>query len=145
MKIVPFLSAPLLAACGSADPAANPQVDDAFHGQVVDGALQPVAARVVMVGNDGREADACGALAAPASGALTVHWSNSANSPTKAQLSGDVWACQTDGAWTGVIFPADGQSTSDCNVGSPVNTPREYQGPCRWGWVESNKITITAG
>jgi hypothetical protein len=111
--------------------------DEAFKGQMVDGQLRPVAARSVMVGTGGREAAACGALATPKHGSLAVHWSNDPASSVKAQVTGEVWRCEGDGAWTGVIFPASGQSSDDCNVTAAVRTPREYQGPCRWGWALS--------
>lgn len=135
----------IISACSAPDETALAKGDDAFKGQMVDGQLRPVAARSVMVGAGGRTAAACGALATPKSGQLAVHWSNDPSSPVKAQVEGEVWTCETDGAWTGVIFPASGQGADDCNVTAAVRTPREYQGPCRWGWVESDTITVTAG
>ncbi|MEQ1689575.1 MAG: hypothetical protein ABL874_13465 [Sphingopyxis sp.] len=133
------------AACSAPDQAALAKGDEALKGQMVDGQLNPVATRSVMVGIGGADSDACGALARPREELLAVHWSNDAASPIKAQASGDVWSCEVDGAWTGVVFPAHGQSTSDCNVASPVRSPREYQGPCRWGWALSADLVVTAG
>ncbi|MEQ1509790.1 MAG: hypothetical protein ABL909_05235 [Sphingopyxis sp.] len=134
-----------LSACSAPDQAALAKGDDAFKGQMVDGQLRAVAARSVMVGAGGAEADACGALARPKGESANIRWSNDPASPIKAEGRGDVWACEVDGAWTGVIFPAHGQSTSDCNVASPVRTAREYQGPCRWGWTLSADLAVTAG
>ena len=145
MKILTITAAMTLSACGTADTNDIAQGDPAFKARSVDGVLQPVAARAVMVGSEGRDADACGALGSPLSDTVAVHWSNAADSPVKTDAPGEIWVCQTDGAWAGIVFPADGQSTSDCDVGSPVTSPREYQGPCRWGWVESAKIAVTAG
>ena len=142
----PVAAALLLAGCGpSVDPAALEKGDAAFGGEMVDGAVQPAAARAVRVGNDGRQADACGALASPTAAPMNVHWTNRASSPVKAAVTGDVWVCETDGDWNGIVFPAAGQSTDDCAVASPVASPREYQGPCRWGWVPTRAISVTAG
>lgn len=130
----------IVAACDAPDEAALAKGDEALGGQMVDGQLRPVAVRSVMVGTGGREAAACGALATPKRGALAVHWSNDPASPVKAQVEGEVWLCQSDGDWTGVIFPASAQSSDDCNVTGSVRTPREYQGPCRWGWALSTDL-----
>ncbi|MEQ1726252.1 MAG: hypothetical protein ABL882_10040 [Sphingopyxis sp.] len=134
-----------LTACSGPDTAALTKGDDAFKGQIVGGQLSPTAARAVMVGTGGAETDACSALARPKGESVAVRWSNDPASPLKAQASGDIWSCEVDGAWTGVIFPASGQSTSDCNVASPVRTARDYQGPCRWGWTLSADLVVTAG
>ena len=100
-----------LAACGKPDEAALARTDAAFQGQQADGQIQPVASRPVLVGQGGRQAAACPATAHARSGALAVRWSNSDAGPVKAQVEGDVWVCQTDGDWSGVIFPAFGQET----------------------------------
>ncbi len=129
-----------LAACGKPDEAALAKGDAAFKGQMVDGQLQAVASRPVMVGGDGDNADACASLAMPASGKLTVRWSASADGPPKAEVEGTVARCETDGAWTGIVFPAFGQEIDECYVSNSVSSPREYQGPCRWGWVETSAL-----
>ncbi|MEK6542273.1 MAG: hypothetical protein AABZ45_09165 [Pseudomonadota bacterium] len=135
----------IISACSAPDETALAKGDDAFKGQMVDGQLRPVAARSVMVGTGGRTAAACAALATPKSDQLAVHWSNDPSSPVKVQVEGEVWTCETDGAWTGVIFPAADQSTDDCSVTASVRTPREYQGPCRWGWALTADLAVVAG
>jgi hypothetical protein len=134
-----------LAACSKPDEAALGRTDEAFKGQQVGGQLQPVASRPIMVGQGGREADACPSTARGRSGALQVRWSNSDAGPVKTETEGDVWVCQVDGDWSGVIFPAFGQDAGDCGVSSPATSPREYQGPCRWGWVKTADLATTAG
>lgn len=135
-----------LPACSSSDPAALAEGDAAFSGQPgADGALAPVVSRPVMVGRNGRNVNACGATATPAGERLTVHWSTDAAAPAKATVSGSLFVCQADGQWSGVVFPATGQSASDCRVSLPVTSPREYQGPCRWGWVKTSDLVVTAG
>lgn len=34
---------------------------------------------------------------------------------------------------------------SDCGVSSPVRSKRNYDGPCKSGWVESNFVQLVAG
>jgi len=134
-----------LTACSKPDADALTQGDAALKGQTANGVTQAVASRPVKVGGGGAEANACGATAQGKAGALAVRWSNSADGPVKAQVSGHVWSCEVDGAWTGIVFPADGQAADACEVDSPVRDLREYQGPCRWGWVETKDLTLTAG
>lgn len=129
-----------LSACSEgASPADLEASDTALKGVATDGALAPVATRTVRVGLNGKDKAACGtpvALAAP----VDVRWTNSAAGPAKARISGDVAACEIDGDWSGVVFPAVGQEMDDCAVAVAVRDEREYQGPCRWGWVESAKL-----
>ncbi|MFM6853724.1 MAG: hypothetical protein ACKOUM_06555 [Sphingopyxis sp.] len=129
-----------LAGCGSNDVGSPDAADAAFKGQVVDGALAPVASRPVMVGGGGPRANACASAGMAKQGSLTVYWSNSDAGPAKGAVDGAVWMCATDGAWTGIIYPAAGQSADECLVSAPVAQPREYQGPCRWGWAKTAAI-----
>lgn len=135
----------MLGGCSKPDEAALAKGDAAFKGQTVDGQLQPVASQPVMVGKEGDRSDACGAVMATASGAVPVRWSPSADGPPKAEVEGNVAACDTVGEWTGIVFPAFGQELDECYVSNPVDSPREYQGPCRWGWVETRALTPVAG
>lgn len=138
------LAALSLSACGKPDEAALAKGDAAFQGQTVDGQLQPVASRPVRLGTAGPDSNGCGRIAAPASGALSVRWSASADGPVKAEVTGNVAVCETDGAWSGIIFPAFGQELDECYATARVPSPREYQGPCRSGWVQSNALAASA-
>ena len=143
--MVPALAIALsLTACGKPDEAALAKGDAAFQGQTVDGQLQPVASRPVRLGTAGPQSNGCGRIAAPASGVLVVRWSASADGPVKAEVSGNVAVCETDGAWSGIIFPAFGQELDECYADARVPSPREYQGPCRSGWVESSGLATSA-
>lgn len=146
-SLVPLALAAVLmvGGCSKPDEAALAKGDAAFKGQTVDGQLQPVASRPVMIGKDGDNEDACGAVMAVSAGAAPVRWSPSADGPPKAEVEGNVAACEDVGEWTGIVFPAFGQELDECYVSSPVDSPREYQGPCRWGWVESRSLTPLAG
>lgn len=126
------LPALMLAACGKPDQAALAKGDAAFKGQTVDGQLQPVVSRVVMVGGDAPNG---GCTTATTETALTVHWSAS-EGPAKAELTGDYLICEQAEGWTGVVFPAFGQAVDECALTRRIPR-REYQGPCRWGWIQN--------
>ncbi|MCU0728528.1 MAG: hypothetical protein MUF41_00235 [Sphingopyxis sp.] len=134
-----------LSACDAPDRAALAKGDAVFKGQVVDGALTAVASRPVMVGNEGPRSPACPARATLRGDSVAIRWAPDAASPTKADHDDDVWLCETRDGWAGVVFPASGQSMDACRVTISVRPAQEYQGPCRWGWVEADKISRTAG
>ncbi len=146
LSLVTIIAALSLSACGKPDEAALAKGDAAFKGQTIDGQLQAVASRPVMVGQGGPRAAACPARAMPAADALTVHWSTDANAPAKAEIAADtvVAQCERDGPWSGVVFPAFGQEIDECYLAEPVTAPREYQGPCRWGWAETSGLKAAA-
>ncbi len=135
----------LLAGCDKPDTQALASADAGFAGQSVNGTLDAVASRPVRIGTSGAKAPACAAMARGRNGNVAVRWSASAQAPVKARIGGDVWLCETDGGWSGVVFPASGQDASDCNVDRALRSPTEYQGPCRSGWVESRAVEPVAG
>ncbi len=135
----------MLTACSKPDEAALAEGDAAFKGQMVDGELRAVAARAVMIGEGGPRTPACTGRATIAQGTpRTVHWSSTVG-PAKAEVIGEVWRCETDGAWTGIVFPAFGQDSDECRAEERLASPREYQGPCRWGWVATSDLPGVAG
>lgn len=135
-----LLTSLALAECNQTDQNAITSPDAAFKGQTVDGQVQPVANRAVMVGAGGAQIAACAAMMQPKNGALTVRWSNSSTGPVKAEFDSALFACEGADGWTGVVFPSAGQDSDECLVSSPARTPHEYQGPCRWGWVETSDL-----
>ncbi len=62
-----------------------------------------------------------------------------------------------DQQWLGIVYddtataaePGDGNATTggsqDCGVSSPVRSKRNYDGPCKSGWVESTFVRLVAG
>ncbi len=134
------LPALLLAACGKPDQAALSKADEAFKGQTVDGQLQPVVSRVVMVGGD---APRGGCTLATTETTVAVHWSTTVG-PVKAELTGDYLVCEPTEGWTGIVFPAFGQAVDECALTRRIRR-REYQGPCRWGWIEGGEASAAAG
>ncbi|QTD57902.1 hypothetical protein J4G78_15995 [Parasphingorhabdus cellanae] len=59
-----------------------------------------------------------------------------------------------DQQWLGIVYddtaPAEGDNpaangSQDCGVSSPVRSKRNYDGPCKSGWVESTFVKLVAG
>lgn len=120
------------------------------------GAVEPVEARPVMVGDDNGYEDACSTLGRVAGlnprgdNFLAVRAIPSTAGAMIAKLKPGhiVWMCDqtNDGAWHGVVFQPDdgGEGYADCGVSSPAPYGR-YRGPCRSGWVSSRYIELLAG
>jgi hypothetical protein len=53
-----------------------------------------------------------------------------------------VHICANKGTWMAVIYGGDGR---DCGVSSPWPKQLAYTGPCKYGWVSSRFISVTAG
>lgn len=109
--------------------------------------------RPVRIGLSGADMDACLSVAEVhgldrnGDNFLTVRTRPSRVAPALDRLGPgrQVWVCDGDGVpgWTGIVYAADpGQ---DCNVGSPVSSPRAYAGPCRQGWVAARYLIVIAG
>jgi hypothetical protein len=130
-----------LSACSGDNSAAIAATDRAYDGVSSAGVFAPVAARSVRVGLGERRADACsGRMSVTGDAPVAVQWAPGNRAPAKAAVEGQVLACEADGAWTGIVFPAPGQSLGDCNLSRRIGGPTDYQGPCRWGWVETAKL-----
>lgn len=56
-----------------------------------------------------------------------------------------VWICETseESGMTGIVYSDDPEK--DCGVSSPVAEDRPYLGPCDWGWIKSDLVTVAAG
>ncbi len=54
-----------------------------------------------------------------------------------------VHVCEDSGSWLGIVYPKPGNA--ECNVSTPWNTKMPYTGPCRYGWVFSKYVRVTAG
>ncbi len=122
-----------LTACSQPDAAQRDAANVAFDGmRGADGTLQPVPTRAVRIGLGGPRTPACRTTTINA--ATPVYWSPEGG-PVKAQVSGEVAACDTADGFTGIVFAAPGQNFDACNIARPLRNAREYQGPCRWGWA----------
>lgn len=129
--------APSLAACSQ--PAPPPDNAPAVAGE-------PLASRPVRIGTEGPQLPACVSSSRVKAGGTDVYWAPGETRVIKAKLAGGapVSLCEAsdDDAWFGVIFPAPGVDASLCGIGRPVRTAREYQGPCRWGWIKGGTVEL---
>jgi hypothetical protein len=50
-----------------------------------------------------------------------------------------------DQKWFGIVFDEGGTLAERCGVSEPVVRRRDYDGPCRSGWVESAFVKVIAG
>lgn len=50
-----------------------------------------------------------------------------------------------DQKWFGIVFDEDGTLARRCAVSEPVTRRRDYDGPCRSGWVQSAFVKVIAG
>ena len=108
----------------------------------------PIASRPVMVGTEGPSLPACSSVSRVKDGGTDVYWAPGETRAVKAKLAGGapVSLCEAtdDDAWFGVVFIAPGTDKDMCGVGKPVPAAREYQGPCRWGWIRGGTVQLGA-
>lgn len=126
-----------LAACGqSAPPADNAP---ALAGE-------PLATRAVMIGTEGPSLPACSSISRVKTGGTDVYWAPDETRAVKAKLAGGakVSLCEAaeNDSWFGVVFAAPGTDPDMCGVGKSVPNAREYQGPCRWGWIKGGTVQL---
>jgi hypothetical protein len=56
-----------------------------------------------------------------------------------------VCARSLDQKWLGVVYDDSGALADSCGVSEPATIKRDYQGPCRSGWVASPFVRLVAG
>lgn len=136
---LPVLLALSLAACSQAAPPAD-------NAPAVTG--EPLATRAVMIGTEGPSLPACSSISRVKDGGADVYWAPAETRATKAKLAGGtkVSVCEAtdDDAWFGIVFAAPGIDEDLCGVGKSVSNAREYQGPCRWGWIKGGTVRLGA-
>jgi hypothetical protein len=49
-----------------------------------------------------------------------------------------------DQKWFGLVYAEGGAPAETCGVSRPIPARRDYEGPCRSGWVSSASVTLTA-
>ncbi|MGB3845764.1 hypothetical protein EAO27_19145 [Sphingopyxis sp. YF1] len=128
-----------LAACSQPAPPAD-------NAPAVAG--EPLATRAVMIGTEGPSLPACSSVSRVKDGGTDVYWAPGETRAVKAKLAGGarVSLCEAtdDDAWFGVVFPPPGQDDTLCGIGKSVRNAREYQGPCRWGWIKGGTVRLGA-
>jgi hypothetical protein len=135
---LPLFPALLLAACSQAAPPAE-------NGWVDDGGAA-IAARAVTIGTEGATLPACPSVSKVIAAGTNVYWAPDETRTPKAKLDGGtrVALCEAsnEDRWFGVVFAAPGTDMDLCGVGRPVPAAREYQGPCRWGWIKGGAVEL---
>lgn len=144
MKLRPLSSAAVilalsLAACSQPAPPAD-------NAPAVAG--EPLATRAVMIGTEGASLPACSSISRVKDGGTDVYWAPGETRAVKAKLAAGakVSLCEAadNDAWFGIVFAAPGTDADMCGVGRSVQNAREYQGPCRWGWIKGGTVRLGA-
>ncbi|NJS15509.1 MAG: hypothetical protein HC788_14060 [Sphingopyxis sp.] len=135
LALTPLL---ILAACSRpAPPPDNARLDDG-------GA--PIATRAVNIGSEGPRLPACPSVSRVVAAGTNVYWAPEEIRVPKAKLPGGtrVALCEAsdDDRWFGVVFAGPDTEMDLCGVGRPVQAAREYQGPCRWGWIKGGTVEL---
>ncbi len=112
-----------------------------------------VGERPVRIGFDGPRFDACAAYATvinigPGEDArLSVRNApaDSAEEVDALAAGSGVAMCQETGGWIGIVYPQEEGELGSCGTGSPVPSVRDYDGPCRSGWVRDDYLKLIAG
>jgi hypothetical protein len=146
--ILPIL---LLAGCGEA------VKDDHFAKDVKQERqeTEPVVpgAVPVRIGELGASFEACGAAGTTrhlgAGQPLPVRAAPFDTSPETGRVAAGaqffICARSHDQRWMGIVYEDAGTLSPACGVSSPVTSRRDYDGPCRSGWVSSAFVKLIAG
>jgi hypothetical protein len=136
MRYLTVLALPLLFLAGCGGPPPAPEGDQALNGVGEGASFAAATVRPVWVGqNENPRANACTTRMNVRGQDAVVRWAPAAGGPAKARVSGEVLACDSEGIWTGIIFPGPGETLDYCNLNRRIRSATEYQGPCRQGWV----------
>ncbi|MEP2990690.1 MAG: hypothetical protein ABJN65_09145 [Parasphingorhabdus sp.] len=123
------------------------------------------AERLVRIGLGGSRFDACqgvGRIQGLQGRELDVRIApfDAAQKKDSIKQGQQVWICTRshDQQWHGIVYDdgateaQDGEAATttnrgpgECGVSSPVRSKRDYDGPCKSGWVESNFVKLVAG
>jgi hypothetical protein len=151
MRSILLIACLLLSACGEpvrdATPVNEAEADPAPSPSVVT-ERQPVR-----VGELGANFDACNAAGttrhiAPGQ-ALAVRAApfDSAAESGGVPAGGRFFVCtrSLDQKWFGIVYDQAGALDEACGVSRPVASRRNYEGPCRSGWVASAFVKLISG
>jgi len=150
MRRTPFLFCLALAACGEPATVANRAADD--NGSIAADVVTP-GALPVRVGELGANFRACGAAGTTrnlkSGEILPVRLAPYDNAGEKGGVAagGRFFVCSRslDQKWFGIVYEEDGALAERCGVSEPVTPRRDYEGPCRSGWVQSAFVKLIAG
>ena len=138
------------AACGEPATIANRSAEPS---ESVEENVVTAAARPVRIGELGANFDACGAAGTTrnlkAGEALPVRLAPFENAgetgsvPARARFF--ICTRSHDQKWFGIVYDEGGTLAQRCGVAEPVTRRRDYDGPCRSGWVQSAFVKVIAG
>jgi hypothetical protein len=141
----------VLSACGQAAKVgerASEENEAAPEASVVTPGTRPVR-----IGELGPNFQACSAAGTPrglkASEALPVRSApfedaaGTGSVPTRAHFF--ICTRSLDQKWFGIVFDEGGTLAERCGVAEPLARRRDYDGPCRSGWVQSAFVKVIAG
>lgn len=140
-----------LSACGDPATLANRAAQD--DEAVPEAAEVTPGSRPVRIGELGANFRACGAagttrsLRAGESLAVRSAPFDNAGETGKVAAEARFFICTRshDQKWFGIVFDEDGTLGERCGVSEPVTRRRDYDGPCRSGWVQSAFVKVIAG
>lgn len=102
----------------------------------------------VQVGNND-DLDACGSTGKITGHLLSVRATPDAKGSQTARLAKGkiVQICDesADSQWIGIVYAPAAKPDMDCGVGTPISPRRDYDGPCRSGWVAARYVQVIAG
>ena len=139
-----------LAACGEPAKVADRTEEAAAN---VSADTVTAAARPVRIGELGANFAACGAAGTTrnlkAGEALPVRWApfDNARETGSVPAAARFFICTRshDQKWFGIVSDEGGTLAESCGVSEPVTRRRDYDGPCRSGWVQSAFVKVIAG
>jgi hypothetical protein len=139
-----------LSACGEPATVANRAAQDSEA--VPDAALVPQS-RAVRIGELGANFRACSAAGTSrnlkAGEGLAVRSApfDYADGTGRVAAGARFFICTRshDQKWFGIVFDEGGELAERCGVSEPVTRRRDYDGPCRSGWVQSAFVKVIAG
>jgi hypothetical protein len=140
-----------LSACG--EPAAVVDRSAQDNEAVPEAAVVTPGSRAVRIGELGANFRACSAAGTTrnlkAGEALPVRSSPFDNAGETGSVAGGgrffICTRSHDQKWFGIVFDEGGELALRCGVSEPVTRRRDYDGPCRSGWVQSAFVKVIAG
>ncbi len=140
----------VLTSCGDPVAVSNRAAGDA--GNTAADTLT-AAARPVRIGELGPNFAACSAAGTTRNlkpgEALTVRSAPFENAEESGSVAARarffICARSHDQKWFGIVYDEDGSLADRCGVTEPATRRRDYDGPCRSGWVQSAFVKVIAG
>ena len=150
MRTALLLLSLALASCGDPAAVANRAAED---NSVEPADTVTAAARPVRIGELGPNFEACSAAGTTRGlkpgEALPVRWAPFDEARETGSVAGGArfFICtrSLDQKWFGIVYDEGGTLAERCGVAEPVTRRRDYDGPCRSGWVESAFVKVVAG